>query len=429
MKRTIKRFLGFFLCLALLLPMLPASVLAADPAVETLEDGFIKVEVSKENGGFLISTVEGNRLKKSDNNKNLLYHNGQYDTSFVSFRVGEGSAARDYLFGGSYPDKNSTGVTVTRSGDSIVAAWGVENITFTQTLSLAAENANEHGTVSISLSVSGTSETVQARVLLDTCLGSRDYAYYQINGGTLVNTLQTEQTLTNPQEITNFYAVDDVADPAITAYMISPLTKQVTIGHWNTLASSLFDEYALQDTLNFTNPINEYQTADSACALFYDLRESDPVTLNYGVYSNRKVDVSQSVAVNCTAPLRLNLNAEKTAFVKQPNAIGAADFAVEVSAENYVSDTSHDYQNVLMVISSTSGLRPLDDNGEVMPELSYDTSDLLTISYSPFNENSTITKTLYFKAKLQDGAAYDDRPQRTGACGELAQSDRPGASV
>ena len=28
-----------------------------------------------------------------------------------------------------------------------------------------------------------------------------------------------------------------------------------------------------------------------------------------------------------------------------------------------------------------------------------------------------------------DRAAYDDWPQRTGACGELAQSDRPGASV
>ena len=33
MKRTIKRFLGFFLCLALLLPMLPANVLAADEEI------------------------------------------------------------------------------------------------------------------------------------------------------------------------------------------------------------------------------------------------------------------------------------------------------------------------------------------------------------------------------------------------------------
>ena len=101
-----KRILSALLCLSLLIGLLPATVLTAvaEDAVPayTLDNGYIRVSVSKENGGFAVSTVEGDKLKKSDNNKTLLYHNGQYDTSFLSLRIGEGEEAKDYLFGGKY---------------------------------------------------------------------------------------------------------------------------------------------------------------------------------------------------------------------------------------------------------------------------------------------------------------------------------------
>ena len=54
--------------------------------VYVLSDDYISVSVSKKNGGFTIRTVEGDRLKKSDNDKDLLYHDGQYDTSFLSVK-------------------------------------------------------------------------------------------------------------------------------------------------------------------------------------------------------------------------------------------------------------------------------------------------------------------------------------------------------
>ena len=101
-----KRILSALLCLSLLIGLLPATVLTAvaEDAVPayTLDNGYIRVSVSKENGGFAVSTVEGDKLKKSDNNKTLLYHNGQYDTSFLSLRIGEGEEAKDYLFGGKF---------------------------------------------------------------------------------------------------------------------------------------------------------------------------------------------------------------------------------------------------------------------------------------------------------------------------------------
>ncbi len=216
MKQILKRFLGFFLCLTMLLPILPLNALAAETGVTSLSDGYIKVDVSNKNGGFLVSTVEGSRLKKSDNNKNLLYHNGRYDTSFVSFRVGTGENAKDYLFGGKYTSEGSTDVTVTEVGDAIVATWGVAGMTFKQSISLPNEQSNEHGLVSINLEVAGATQPVQARILLDTCLGSQDYAYYQVSGGTLTNTIKTEQTLTDHEAIKDFYAVDDISDMSST---------------------------------------------------------------------------------------------------------------------------------------------------------------------------------------------------------------------
>ena len=101
-----KRLLSWLLCAAMVLGLLPTMAVTAlaDELAEayTLSDDYISVSVSKKNGGFTVRTVEGDRLKKSDNNKELLYHDGQYDTSFVSFRVEDNGSYRDYIFGGSY---------------------------------------------------------------------------------------------------------------------------------------------------------------------------------------------------------------------------------------------------------------------------------------------------------------------------------------
>ena len=60
-----------------LLPAMAITTLADELAeTRTLSDDYISVSVSKKNGGFTVRTVEGDRLKKSDNNKKLLYHDG-----------------------------------------------------------------------------------------------------------------------------------------------------------------------------------------------------------------------------------------------------------------------------------------------------------------------------------------------------------------
>ena len=150
-----KRLLAWLLTAALAIGLVPATAVSAMAAelsdVYVLSDDYISVSVSKKNGGFTIRTVEGDRLKKSDNDKDLLYHDGQYDTSFLSFRVGEGNAARDYIFGGKYP--GSSAVDVTELGGVIQSVWSVDGLTFTQGISLANTSSNESGMVSLNLKI------------------------------------------------------------------------------------------------------------------------------------------------------------------------------------------------------------------------------------------------------------------------------------
>jgi len=391
--------------------MLPTTAFAAEEDVVQIDNGYIQVSVSKENGGFHVNTVEGNLLKKSDNNKNLLYHSEAYDTSFVSFRVGSGSNAKDYLFGGKYAGSSEVSVTKAEGGE-LIAAWSVDGITFTQTISLAAENANEHGMVSVAIeakNASGAAVPVQARILLDTCLGDQDYAYYQVSGGNLTNTMETEQILTDEASIRSFYAVDDVADPALTAYAISTPVK-AAVGHWNNLASSLFD-FAPDSSLNFTNAVNDYLTADSAFALYYDMGtvangSSESIVSYYGVYSNHTVELENRMAVNAVAPLRLNLNEDRTAYERLSD-VGSADFSVTVSAENYASADAQDLENVIMAVRSTSNLRSLSDEGTAVNGIDYTSVEPLTIPYSSVPVGDTITKTLYFQAKPLVSASYE----------------------
>ena len=406
-----QRILAFLLSLALITSILPASALAAEN-VFTIYDGFIEVSVSGKNGGFLINTVQGNLLKKSDDNKDLLYRSGDYDTSFVSFRVGSGADARDYLFGGSYDGASGIEVSQAAEGGEIVAVWSVDGITFKQTISLAEENANEHGMVSIGLTAennSGQEVPIQARVLLDTCLGDQDYAYYQVYGGSLTNTLQTEQIITDQTSLRSLYAVDDLANSMVGSYLVSEPYK-AAIGHWNNLAASLFD-FAPDSALNFTNAINHYLTADSACAMYYDLGTvasggSQSIVSYYGVYSNHTVDLKNSMAVNAVAPLRLELNEDKTAFIRQ-SAVGLADFEISVSAENFRSSESQDLENVIMAVRSTGRLRSLSDDGEPLTDIDYDTPNPMTIPFAGIAEGQTVNKILYFQAASPVTATYE----------------------
>ena len=399
-----------------LLPAMAITTLADELAeTRTLSDDYISVSVSKKNGGFTVRTVEGDRLKKSDNNKKLLYHDGQYDTSFLSFRVGTGSAAKDYIFGGKYP--GSSGVAVTEENGAIKAVWSVDGLTFTQSISLTNTSSNESGMVSLSLSVangSGAAVPVQTRILYDTALGEQDFGYYQYNDTSTqkTETISMEKVLTGgiPRQL---FATDDPYSPSVAAYSVNNdrLPTKVAFGHWSHLASTLFD-FTPVETLDFTNTRSEYMTADSAYALYFDLGSvaaggSTSLNTYYGVFSNHKTPASDSVAVNLTAPVRLKLNDEKTDFISESGVKGSAHFAVTVDFTNIAGEGAQDLSNVILAVQSSRNLCSLTDEGGAAAGQGYETADPFTIPYAELKVGESKTKTLYFKAKAGTDAAYE----------------------
>ncbi|WP_242955328.1 hypothetical protein [Flavonifractor sp. An52] len=414
------------LCVVLLLGIVPlegVAALAAEHEAYSLDNGYIRVQVSKENGGFVVNTVNGDSLKKSDNNKDLLYHTGEYDTSFVSFRVTEADGTvSDYIFGGKYGDSSDPshqGVTVTQATENsdIVAVWSVGSYTFTQTISLANASSNEHGMVSISLSAtnsSGSNANIKARVLWDTALGGYDFGTYQaVDEESVTHAISTEQILDGtdypiPQ---NFYCLDNVFDPAITAYSVnSPqaMPYQAAFGHWNNLAASLFD-FVPDSSMDFTKTQNDYLTADSAYALYYDLGSvgSTPVSMvtYYGVYSHKDVSAAEKMTVDVSAPLRLTLNDAGDDYVRQTDQ-GVADFAAGVTFENYASDTAQNYENISLVVRTTENLRSLGDMG-AENNSQFGSTDPFIITYADVKVGDINSKTLYFQAQVTDTAAYE----------------------
>ena len=371
MKKIMKRIFAFILCVSLLLGGIPVSTQAASTKEASkgyveLNDGYLSVKVSEKNGGFLVDTVEGDKLNKSDNNKFLLYPDENYDTSFTSFRVTRGGRTKDYIFGRNYSflglGKNN--ITVKQASENeIVSTWSVDGLEFTQTLSLMDTKAQQHGMVYITYSVKNTTDSkiddIQARIMMDTALGYQDYAVYmagQADGS--YTTVKTERTMQGNEYSNYFFAYDDEYTPGITAYTLNAsvggktiVPEKVTFAHWNNLAASVFDYEPVEDytqSLNFTNPYNEkYMTADSATALYYDMgsaeageQSTQAIGVYYGVYSNAEAG-DTSVALNFAGPADMILNETETGYVDL-NGDAPGNFTLTTKVQN-TSDKALDY--------------------------------------------------------------------------------------
>ncbi len=385
MKNIAKKILASVLCAVMLVGSLPISVFAEElktPEPYELADDYISVTVSAENGGFLINTVEGNRLEKEDNNQNLLYPSADYDTSYTSIRVTRtDGSVEDYIFGREYGflGLDSSDVAITRAGNTLEAVWSVKDITVKQTLGLLDEASSQHGMVSIDYAVSTTSDdvaNVKVRIMLDTALGNNDSGYYQVPN--VVNeyaSLTNEYMLDNTDSYTAyngaFFAVDDPSSPKINAYTLDVAVDgrivkpyQVAFGHWNSLASTVFD-FTPDDAVNFTNSYNEkYRTADSAYALYYDLGALTPekesrVSTRYGVFSNSTVSGEESVAINLSSiPASMTMTEDQSGYIPQVDGGKNGDIRLQLLVENLASE---DLDSMTLVVKTMNNVTPYVD--------------------------------------------------------------------
>ena len=378
MKNIMKKIITVLLAMTMILSSLPLGVIAATaeevandtsegeatPSYNTvvahdhieINDGYLSVKVSKSNGGFSVTTVEGDVLSKSDNNKAMTYTDDFYDTSFTSFRVDKGDDSVDYIFGRNYSNigVQCSTVNVYKSADNaITAEWGVDGLYFKQIIALMGADTYQHGMAYISYSVTNLNNDsvkgIEARVMMDTALGTKDFGYYMLaqNDGTYI-TVDKEKTVSGSDYSNYFFAYDDMGAPAVTAYTLnasiageSIVPKKVTFAHWANLASTVYDySPSANAPLDFTDVYGsiDYLTADSAVALYYDMYGNSAsvsdgnIGLYYGVYSNHKAQ-NADVALNLISTGTMFFNDENTAY-KDINGELAGNFSSTMKIQN-----------------------------------------------------------------------------------------------
>ena len=178
---------------------------------------------------------------------------------------------------------------------------------------------------------------------MDTMLGDQDYALYEAGNNILGDGFQgyVKETVLDSSDgktviPADYFARNRLSESTIAAFGVNSTLKtekpyKMICAHWANLASSIFD-YTPDTTLNFTNNLNEWKTADSAVALYFDLGtlgggEKKTFSTYYGVTANVKNKGNQ-VRVNTTAPSVLRFNDARTDFI---GSSGEADNLVRVS--------------------------------------------------------------------------------------------------
>lgn len=269
-----------------------------------LSNTLVKVTVNNDTGRFAIRTVDGQPIRKKDQNINMMFKGDDPETSFTTFRI-DGT---DYIFGNPYKfgaaffSEISTPQIVqnTDGTKQIETVWTIKGIQIKQIIKLYMNTSDvmNAGNVNVSyLVVNNTKSTVEvgSRILLDTMVGSNDGPAFQV-GKVYKTPLQVERRLVDEDKLPPGIGEDEKALYTLPAYWVmkdkydstDPLATnavaygfnnfsekdmnivdEMVVGHWSKMANTKWD-YEVNPNLDFTTDTNDYGTADSAVALYWN---------------------------------------------------------------------------------------------------------------------------------------------------------------
>lgn len=376
------------------------SALAAEvsaPDVTVLQNDFIKITVDNRTGRFGVRTVEGQPIRKNDQSVDLMFRGDDPETSFTTFKIN----GTDYIFGNPYkfaanffseitPPKvvhNSNGTS------QIETIWTVEGVAIKQILMLyrAPSDKLNAGNVNVRYEVlnkSGKQVQVGSRILLDTTVGGNDGPEFQI-GTVTEQPLLVERKLVHepnvPEEdramwkLPAYWVMKDTLDPTnplatnVIAYGFNNfsegninLVDEMIVGHWNGLANTKWD-YTPNGNLDFTRDTNDYGSADSAVAFYW---QPDPIAIQgvktfetvYGLGEIVEKDKVFSIRYLDT-PQQLGTLADGSDYADE----GVFDIIAEV--ENLpMYNMEHDKIDLTMTLESGLSFVKLDETGNVVRE-------------------------------------------------------------
>ncbi len=342
MDRIIRRTLSVILMVSVLCSVVGADkaqaisnefISSEDTSTITIGNSFVTLSVNKNTAGYTLKTIEGDVLTKTDNNKRLLYTPEGDDTSFSTVHIDD----EDYVYGNVDEDAGNRFITKPHvEGESVISTYHIEekNVNVTQKIKLLMDSKDEKlGSIQISYTIENagngdTEQSVQAglRMILDTCLGSQDYAVYEMasntNNGTYKQYTKAVQFKKN-EIATEFRALDNNYAPRVAAYGYMDASTgtpdSMVFGHWYDMASCGW-KYEVDENLSLVdNNDKNYSTADSAVALYWNPDEIKPgEKKNYSFYYG--ISANNNITENST--MQISVKADKDSFELEKDANG-----------------------------------------------------------------------------------------------------------
>jgi len=295
------------------------EVNAAETEVQSIMNNVVEIMVNKEDGRFAVKTVQGSPQRPEDDNAALLFNQGIPETTFTTFRID----GKDYIYGNTYNGLLTEGGMVSSpkvEGMVNTSSWRIGDITVTQKLELTDNvTSSDIGNVKISYTVTnnGTkSSVIGTRILLDMMLGDNDGCSISLDGNTNIS----YETKVEGSNIPMYWRCTDSVDkPKIVSYGFlkgwgNKEPDSMIIAHWSSLSSTKWD-YEINPQRNIGSSLNDFKTADSAAALYWDPRELEPGKVlhfetYYGLGNISDSASGDTFSVNIMAPSKLDINGE-----------------------------------------------------------------------------------------------------------------------
>lgn len=328
MRIIAKRIIAILIVMTMIFQFNIVSVFAeqSSDGVSEFDNNFVKVRVKNEDGRFTIKTKEGNPARMNDDDERLLFEEFEPETSFTTFRID----GKDYIYGNDYGFLGLGGHFINQpsiSDDGMVNAstWKVGNVEIAQYLELVDDPENENaGNVKIRYEVTnkGSSSTeVGSRMLLDTMIGSNDGAPLVL--GTDLNSVTMEKELTGDDIPLYYRSMDDYFAPNIMAYGFlegwgNVRPDKMIVGHYEGLSTTKWD-YTIDPALKFTDNSNQYGSADSSIALYWNpttvgAGETKVFETYYGVGNVKSSGEEANFDLKLISPDKLTVNSDKTNY-------------------------------------------------------------------------------------------------------------------
>lgn len=321
--------------------------------VQSIKNNIVELLVNKGDGRFVVKTVQGSPHRSEDDNAPLLFSQDIPETTFTTFRID----GKDYIYGNSYSGIVMDGGLVTAPKVEEMkntSSWRIGDILVTQKLELTDNmRSSDVGNVKISYLVTnnGTkSSTVGTRILMDMMLGENDGCSVSLNGNTDIS----YETKVSGDDIPVYWRCTDSADnPKVVSYGFlkgwgNTEPDSMIIAHWSSLSSTKWD-YSIDPKRNIGSSLNDYKSADSAAALYWEPKALEPGEIMqfetyYGLGSISDSTSGDTFSMNVIAPAKLSIrgdiyeNNPFDIFMELDNSLENSEELVGINAELILPD-------------------------------------------------------------------------------------------